>query len=148
MSRVYLNGLGQSSICLDQNQNTIPCSDPNCSFGDCGATGPQVTSGPLCLDQDENAVECADPECTYGDCIGAPAKTKPGNILPVAAGLNLPSRPSPVVSVPLSTSIPGSVGMFLTNSTLISGVPNVAIIGGVVIAAALLLGGGGKRRRR
>jgi len=141
--------LGQSSICLDQNQNTISCSDPNCTYGDCGASGPQVTSGALCLDQSENAVACADPECTYGDCTGPTAAKK--SIMPAtvqaATSISLPSRPAPVVSVPLSTSIPGSVGMFLTNSTLVSGIPNIAVFGIAAAALLLLSGGGGKRRR-
>lgn len=151
MSRVFLRGLGQSAICLDQNQNTISCIDPNCTYGDCGSTESQVTSGALCLDQDENAVACADPNCTYGDCIGAAAKTaaKPGNVLPIAAGLNLPSKPAPTVAVPLSTSIPGSMSLFFSGSTLIAGVPNIAVIGGGALLALLLVSGigGGKRRR-
>lgn len=146
MSRVML---GQSSICLDQNQNTVSCADPNCTFGDCGATGPQVTSGALCLDQDENAVACADPNCTYGDCIGPTTAKK--SIMPAtvqaATSIATASRPSPVVSVPLSTSIPGSVGLFLSSSNLIAGIPNVALIGVVGLAAVLLLGSGRKGRR-
>lgn len=62
--------MGSSAICLDQNQNSISCTDPDCTYGDCGATGvSQVTTGSLCLDQDQNAVACSDPDCTYGDCI-------------------------------------------------------------------------------
>lgn len=61
--------MASSAICLDQNENTISCTDPSCTYGDCGATGvAQVTSGSLCLDSDQNAVACSDPECTYGDC--------------------------------------------------------------------------------
>jgi hypothetical protein len=64
-----------TAICLDQNQNTIDCSDPNCTYGDCGSTGPQLTTGSLCLDQNENQIACNDPNCTYGDCISAPTTT-------------------------------------------------------------------------
>lgn len=66
--------MASSAICLDQNQNTISCTDPSCTYGDCGATGvAQVTSGSLCLDSDQNAVACSDPECTYGDCTSTVA---------------------------------------------------------------------------
>lgn len=61
--------MGSSAICLDQNQNTISCLDPDCTYGDCGSTSTQVTGGSLCLDQNQNAVACSDPECTYGDCV-------------------------------------------------------------------------------
>jgi hypothetical protein len=60
--------MSTSAICLDQNQNSVSCSDPSCTYGDCGSTSTQVTSGSLCLDQDQNAVACSDPNCTYGDC--------------------------------------------------------------------------------
>ena len=59
------------NICLDQSENTIACGDPNCTFGDCGAGGPQLTTGALCLDQAETQVECGSPDCTWGDCIAA-----------------------------------------------------------------------------
>lgn len=149
----WLRGLGDaaSAICLDQSQNTVPCSDPSCTYGDCGASGPQVTSGPLCLDQSENAVACADPNCTYGDCgSGTAGKSisKAGNILTAATSLPTVNRPSPVLTVPLNPSLyPSSTGLFLSGSTF--GLPNWALFGFVGIAAiALLSGGGGGRRRR
>lgn len=64
-----LGRLGAATICLDQNENSIPCTDPNCTYGDCGASGPQQASGPLCLDSAQNQVACSDPGCTYGDCV-------------------------------------------------------------------------------
>jgi hypothetical protein len=66
-----LRGLGHlgQAICLDQSQNTVSCSDPNCTFGDCGSTAPQQTTGALCLDDAENQVPCDNPECAYGDCV-------------------------------------------------------------------------------
>jgi hypothetical protein len=67
--------MAASAICLDQNQNNVSCSDPNCTYGDCGSTGPQVTTGALCLDEDQNAVACADPNCAYGDCVATPTPT-------------------------------------------------------------------------
>jgi hypothetical protein len=65
--------MAASAICLDQNQNSVSCSDPNCTYGDCGSTATQVTSGALCLDSNQNAVACSDPECTYGDCVSSAA---------------------------------------------------------------------------
>jgi hypothetical protein len=38
-----------TGICLDQDQNGIDCSDPNCTYGDCvtaGAAGSTVTANP------------------------------------------------------------------------------------------------------
>jgi hypothetical protein len=61
------------AICLDQNQNTINCMDPDCTYGDCGST-PQLqqSTGSLCLDANQNQVPCGDPSCTYGDCLSSP----------------------------------------------------------------------------
>lgn len=92
--------MGSSAICLDGNQNTIPCSDPNCSYGDCGSTSTQVVSGSLCLDQNQNAVACADPECTYGDC------TSPSSGAPAA---------NPVAGAATTTSGGTSLGTSLLN---------------------------------
>jgi hypothetical protein len=142
-----LRGLGDPAICLDQNQNTIDCQDPNCTYGDCGQVSTSVPSG-ACLDQSQNQVLCMDPNCTYGDCLPsspAPAK-KPSTVispaLTAAVAATITPRPSPVVSVPLTTS---TVGMWL-GSDMIPGVPNWALIGGT-LAIALVLGGGGRRRR-
>jgi len=152
MSRVILHhrgmrGLGQApAVCLDQSQNQIDCADPNCTYGDCGATGPQVTVGSLCLDQSQNQIDCADPNCTYGDCISATGKKSTVRTAPISAAAlvaapatQVLSRPSPVVSVPLSTS---SVGMFLENATLLAGIPNWAVIVGVPVIFSLLFGSG------
>lgn len=57
------------AICLDQSENSISCSDPNCAHGDCGSTAAQITVGALCLDQGENQIDCTDPNCTFGDCV-------------------------------------------------------------------------------
>lgn len=100
------------AICLNQTQDTVPCSDPSCTYGDCGSGAAQVTVGSLCLDQGENQIACNDPNCTYGDCVA-------------------------------STS-------FFTKSTIISGVPDVAIYGlGFLLLAGMFGGGGyaaGRRR--
>jgi len=153
--RAGLGGLGDdddsSAICLDQNQNTISCADPNCAYGDCGSTAPQVTAGPLCLDQDENAVACADPNCTYGDCgSGTVAAKHAGTVSTATAATAIPlvARPSPVVSVPLSSQYPGSTSLFLSSATMIPGIPNIALIAGAAVAVALIAGGSGGKRRR
>jgi hypothetical protein len=83
---------GAPLICLDQNQNSIGCSSANCTYGDCGSSGPQQTVGSLCLNQQENAVACSDPNCTFGDCISG---TKP-------PGATLTPGPSPRVNAPLT----------------------------------------------
>lgn len=145
-----LRGLGDPAICLDQNQNTIDCQDPNCTYGDCGAVSTSVPSG-ACLDQSENQVLCVDPNCTYGDCLPstpAPAK-KPGTVigpaLTAAVAATATPRPAPVVSVPLSSS---SMGMFLTGSTLISGVPNLVVLLGGALGLSVVASAVGGRRRR
>jgi len=144
-----LGDLGMA-ICLDQSQNTVACTDPSCTFGDCGSTDTQQVGGSLCLDHSENQISCSSPECTYGDCI-APRSSQgfsPQVTIAPAAGLNLPSRPSPVLNVPLSAS---SVPLFFGSSTLVSGVPNWELIVGAAVAAMLLstaFSGGGRRRRR
>lgn len=157
MSRVftysgpYLRGLGGlgMAICLDQTQNTIACTDPNCTYGDCGSTDWQQVSGPLCLDQSENQVPCSNPECTYGDCVG-PAKppshsgTVFGPLLTAATSIPQTPRPSPTVAVPLGA---GTFGLWLGSSNMISGVPNWALLLGTVVAAGVVLGGSRGRRR-
>jgi hypothetical protein len=71
--------MGSMAICLDQNQNTIACADPDCTYGDCCtgidcySVGAQQTTGPLCLDQNQNQISCSDPNCTYGDCTDTTA---------------------------------------------------------------------------
>ena len=71
----------------------------------------------------------------------------PGVVSQIASALtSAPSRPSPTVAVPLSMS---SIGMFFTGSTLISGIPNIAVLAGGAIALSLVTGMlSGKRRRR
>lgn len=152
MSRVhtysgpFMHGLGDSGICLDADENPIPCQDPGCALGPCGtvSTGPLPTGA--CLDEFGNATMCMDPGCTYGDCLpsSSPARVSrpgtvstPGGILTPAGGLNLPSRPGNVINVPLNT---GTFGMWLGNST-IPGLPNWALITGTLLVAALFLGG-------
>ncbi len=81
---------------------------------------------------------------------GSPVSPAPGGNLVSAitsAAAGMVSRPSPVLSVPLSTQIPGSVGMFLSGSTLIAGIPNVMIFAGLGLGVLLLMGGGKRRRR-
>jgi cobalamin biosynthesis Mg chelatase CobN len=33
------------AVCLDQAQNAIDCSDPNCTYGDCNSSSVAVTGG-------------------------------------------------------------------------------------------------------
>jgi hypothetical protein len=68
-----------------------------------------------------------------GNSVSSPGGLQPG--------------PSPRVNVPLS---PSSAGMWLSNSSLIGGLPNWLVLGAGVLAVPLLgslLGGGGRRRR-
>jgi hypothetical protein len=73
--------MATSAVCLDQNQNAILCSDPDCTYGDCGSTAVQQTSGSLCLDQNQNPIACTDPNCTFGDCTAS----APGSVGALAA---------------------------------------------------------------
>ena len=142
----FLGGMGQApTVCLDQNQNTIPCSDPNCTYGDCGSTGPQITVGALCLDQTQNQISCSDPNCTYGDCV-SPKVTTP----PISPG------PGPRVNAPMqmfpptagSSSIPAcasgyarnAYGQCVSTSVFSQMGPYLPVIG-LVLIAALALGG-------
>ncbi len=82
------------------------------------------------------------PYQTYGSIFNQPNT--------VSSVSTLPPGPAPRVNVPL-TSSPSSIGLFLSNSSLIGGIPNWLVIGGGVLAIPLLgglLGGGGRRRRR
>jgi len=105
-----------------------------------------------------------DPNITYGPGSGAPTMapapsvsvpkppTVPGFTFPSTTVRDLypqglPPGPSPRVNVPLS---PSSAGLFLKSSTLVSGIPNWALVAGAVLAIPLLgglVGGGGRRRR-
>jgi len=141
-----LGDLGMA-ICLDQSQHTVACTDPSCTFGDCGSTDTQQVGGSLCLDQSENQVPCSNPNCTYGDCIGPKPITLPNITIAPTSGLNLPSRPSPVMNVPLSMN---SIPLFFESSTLVAGIPNWELLIGAAIGAMVLSSAfsGGKRRRR
>jgi hypothetical protein len=107
-----------------------------------------------------------DPNITYGTGSGAPdyapapsvgvprpPSTLPGFTFPAntVSALyppgTLPPGPSPRVNVPLA---PTSVGMWLSNKTILSGVPNWLVLGGGVLAIPLIGGllEGGRRRRR
>jgi hypothetical protein len=80
------------------------------------------------------------PYQTYGSIYNQPNT--------VSSSGTLPPGPSPRVNVPLS---PSSFGMFLSNSSLMTGIPNWLVIGGGLLAIPLLgslIGGGGGRRRR
>lgn len=136
-------GLGMA-ICLDQSQNTIACTDPECTYGDCGSTDTQLVGGSLCLDRSQNQIPCSNPECTYGDCLPSTAAPKPAqNIVAAAttAASNLVPRPSPTVGVPLS---PSSLGLWFSGTTF--GLPNWALGVGVLALAVGLASGGGRRR--
>ena len=130
-----LHGLGQPAVCLDQNQNTVPCSDPECTYGDCGSTAPQITIGALCLDQHQNQINCTDPNCTYGDCLSSPIKP-------------LPPGPSPRVTAPMNlfwatappTATPTRVVATSTTSSWMQYLPVLAIA-----AMALVVAGSGRR---
>jgi len=153
-----LHGLGQSrafapwtlhggmAVCLDQSQNTIACMSPDCTYGDCGSNAEQQVGGALCLDQGENQVPCSSPSCTYGDCISPP---KPVTWTPFT--INLPPGPSPRVGVPTTQFPPTSPGPTGPGSslpsTIIKGIPDVAIFGiGALLVVSMVGGGGGRRR--
>lgn len=135
-SPYQLRGLGQGpAVCLDQNENTISCLDPNCTYGDCGSTAAQVTVGALCLDEHENQIACTDPLCTFGDCVGAGAMKKV-----TTPGVSPAPGPSPRTYAPMTlfpqtapvTSYTASIGPSLTSSLL--------PIAAVALIAALVLG--------
>jgi hypothetical protein len=110
--------MAATAICLDNNENSVACSDPACAYGDCGSTGPQVTSGSLCLDENENAVACADPNCAHGDCVNANAA------IGVAAGASVASSTgsaSPATSTLTTPTAGGS-----TSGTNISALAGTA----------------------
>lgn len=145
-SPAVLSGLGQSAaVCLDQNQNSVPCADPNCTYGDCGSSAAQVTIGALCLDQNQNQIVCTDPNCTYGDCL-SPPKAKGTIATPV-----LSPGPSPRVSAPLtmfpSTSYVATAPPTATTQSLWTQLTspassgNLLLLAGAAIAAMVLLGG-------
>lgn len=129
--------------------------DPNCVVG-----MPYDVDGNPCPGAVEKVSSCA-AGMPYDDrgrpCPGTPAVPasgpgptySPGNRVVVTPGQPKAPGPANRVSVPLSLQIPGSVGMFFTNSTIISGIPNFAVIGGGVILISMMGGMfGGKRRRR
>lgn len=133
MSPYVLHGLGQAAaVCLDQNENSVPCNSPECTYGDCGSSAAQVTVGALCLDQGQNQISCSSPECTYGDCAG-PVKKTPGVSPPPGpsprtyAPMTLFPQTSPVTSY--TTASAGS----LTSSMLLP-------LAAVVLVAALVMG--------
>jgi len=144
-----LHGLGQSrafapwtlhggmAVCLDETENTIACMDPSCKYGDCGSNAEQLVGGSLCLDYGENQVPCSSPSCSYGDCTDKPKST-----FPIA--VNLPPGPSPRVPVPVPTS---NVPKSTLPSTIIQGIPDVAIFGlGAILLVSMVGGPGGRRR--
>lgn len=91
LAGLRLRGLGDGAICLDQNQNSIPCSSPDCTFGDCGSSTPQIMSGSLCLDQSQNQVPCNSPECTYGDCVPSTPAPSSSSGAPSASPAGVPT---------------------------------------------------------
>ena len=106
-------------------------------FPDYGATAPQNAPAPSVSVPPSQILS---PYQTYGSIYNQPNT--------VSSSGTLPPGPSPRVNVPLA---PSSVGMFLTNSSLITGVPNWIVLGGGLLAIPLLgslVGGGGGRRRR
>ena len=140
---VHMHGLGMS-ICLDQSQNTIACTDPDCTYGDCGSTDTQQVGGALCLDQSENQVPCSSVNCTYGDCVTQPQPSKTAAaVVQAAAGIPMAMKPSPTVQVPLSTS---SIGLWFGSSTAIPGVPNYLLALAAVVVVGGVLAGSGRRR--
>ena len=141
-----LRGLGQNKpfapwvlhgvpVCLDQSENPIACQNPDCTYGDCGATSTGRLPSGSCLDQSENQVMCADPNCTFGDCL--PPATKPGVV-------NLPPGPSPRVGVAVA---PPFVGSTWATSTIIKGVPDLLLYGFAALAAFSFIAPAGGRRR-
>ena len=141
-----LHGLGQSrafapwtlhggmAVCLDQSQNTIACMSPDCTYGDCGSNAEQLVGGSLCLDQGENQVPCSSPSCMYGDCTDKAKSPSPVTI-------NLPPGPSPRVGVPITPPTFPTMP-----STIIKGIPDIAVFGLGAVLLVSIMGGGGRRR--
>jgi hypothetical protein len=131
---------GPGAICLDQNQNTIDCSDPNCTYGDCGSSMHQITTGPLCLDEKENQISCLDPNCKFGDCV--PNATQ----VPTYTG----PRPSPTINVNLQNPLqaPQSsdhLTMWMNSpSAILPGMSNLGMvtIAGLAVAVLFITRGG------
>jgi hypothetical protein len=129
--------MASSAICLDSNQNSVSCSDPSCTYGDCGSSATQVSSGALCLDQNENAVACTDPNCTYGDCSsGTPAPVTPTSAAP--ASNSSTSTSSILAGIGAAFSAVGGVGSALNPPKTVNGVPMVysAAAGGYIPATS------------
>jgi len=133
-----LHGLGDSPLCLDQNQNAVDCQDPNCTYGDCGAVSNSVPSGSVCLDQNENSIACSAPDCTFGDCISAPLKA--------AGGPGTVPRPSPTVANPIGIPqprVPQQQATF-TPQVLMNYLPLILV--GVFAVTLVGSSSGGRRR--
>lgn len=124
-----LSGIGSlgQNICLDQSQNTIPCNDPSCTYGDCGASGAQLTSGPLCLDQNQNQIACSDPNCTYGDCVSAP--------MPPGAGAAAPAAGVPTGTTLVYQAVVGA-RLFYDPSKMLSAVNGALANQGISVTAS------------
>lgn len=140
MHPMLLHGLGQAAVCLDQNQNSVPCSDPECTYGDCGSTAAQVTVGALCLDQSQNQVACTDPNCTFGDC-SAPAKTPARGVTPAPGPA--PRTYAPATMFP-QTAPMTSYGQPSILGVSASGLSSTLMMSGLAILAIALLMGGKK----
>lgn len=130
--RAHFAGLGQQAygpgaVCFgptDPNtgvEQPISCLDPNCTYGDCGSTMPQL-QGPQCLGPTVNGVEsqiaCTDPMCTYGDCITVPRPPGSGGNPNLPEG-GLPQGTTPNVTTVMQVTPRGSP----TVSSTPSGMP-------------------------
>jgi len=156
-------GLGGAEMSYRSTVNApyLGAIDPNCAAG-----MPFDVNGSPCIDEcaagmpyDSNGTPCPAPSGTvytafgteeYGAAAssGAPPSTKPA-VTTFPSTVALPPGPSPRVAVPVSTAIPGSFGLWFTNSSLIAGIPNWEVLGGALAIVSLISGVlGGKRRRR
>lgn len=146
--------MATAAICLDQNQNSILCSDPDCTYGDCGSAAPQLGAGALCLDQNQNAVPCADPNCTFGDCTATASQSNPVAVAAATSSgptalSNLIASATSITSAALTTqnqpktTIVSPLGTFSS-----SGLTNMLPLLLFVLVALFALGAFGKKEAR
>lgn len=137
MGPYMLRGLGQAAaVCLDQNENTVSCADPECTYGDCGSTGAQVVVGALCLDQHENQVACTDPNCTYGDCAGAAVVKKTPGVSPAPGPSPRTYAPMTLFpqTAPVTSYTTASTGAGLLSSSMMLPLAAVILVGALLMS--------------
>ena|ERR1700690_2585545 len=101
--------------CLDQDQNTIDCGDPNCTYGDCitvGAAGATVTANPMVspsasTSSANDLMQMGNTMAQWGTTIAAIATHTPAVIGPTGARVGTPAV------APVTSMVSGSNGMLL-----------------------------------